>query len=115
MSVGRRVCRKEPERRCCCTPPMPIYMRRCPSRRGGLALIPLPVAQLPHQGRNRIAQVHTNRFRRLLADMLENTTVGKVKRIRYHTVEKHGSRGWASFLGKNGQALLPMVELIEQS
>lgn len=33
----------------------------------------------------------------------------------YHIVEKDDSRGWASFLAKNGQALLPMVELIEQS
>lgn len=33
----------------------------------------------------------------------------------YHIVEKDDSRGGASFLAKNGQALLPMVELIEES
>jgi len=33
----------------------------------------------------------------------------------YHIVEKDDTRGLASFLAKNGQALLPMVELIEQS
>jgi hypothetical protein len=33
----------------------------------------------------------------------------------YHIVEKDDIRGWASFLVKNGQAMLPMVELIEQS
>ena len=34
---------------------------------------------------------------------------------RYHVVEKNDSRGLAEFLVKNGQGLLPMVELIEQS
>ena len=33
----------------------------------------------------------------------------------YHIMEKDDTRGLASFLAKNGQALLPMVELIEQS
>ncbi len=33
----------------------------------------------------------------------------------YHIVEKDDTRGLASFLAHNGQALLPMVELIEQS
>ncbi len=33
----------------------------------------------------------------------------------YHIVEKDDTRGLASFLPRNGQALLPMVELIEQS
>lgn len=33
----------------------------------------------------------------------------------YHIVEKDDTGGLASFLAKNGQALLPMVELIEQS
>jgi putative transposase len=33
----------------------------------------------------------------------------------YHIVEKSDSRGLAEFLVKNGQGLLPMVELIEQS
>lgn len=31
------------------------------------------------------------------------------------TIDKHDTRGLARFLSKNGQALLPMVELIEQS
>ena len=34
---------------------------------------------------------------------------------RYHIMEKSDSRGLAKFLAKNGQSLLPMVELIEQS
>lgn len=34
---------------------------------------------------------------------------------RYHVVEKNDTQGWANFLMKNGQALLPMVEMIEQS
>jgi len=34
---------------------------------------------------------------------------------QYHVVEKNDSRGLAEFLVKNGQGLLPMVELIEQS
>ena len=33
----------------------------------------------------------------------------------YHIVDKNDSRGLAEFLVKNGQGLLPMVELIEQS
>jgi putative transposase len=33
----------------------------------------------------------------------------------YHIVEKGDSRGLTEFLAKNGQGLLPMVELIEQS
>jgi transposase-like protein len=33
----------------------------------------------------------------------------------YHIVEKESSEDWGKFLAKNGQALLPMVELIEQS
>lgn len=33
----------------------------------------------------------------------------------YHIVEKKDTQGWANFLAKNGQALLPMLELIEQS
>jgi hypothetical protein len=33
----------------------------------------------------------------------------------YHIVEKKDTEGLASFLAKNGQALLPMLELIEQS
>jgi len=34
---------------------------------------------------------------------------------RYHIVRKEESQELAKFLAKNGQALLPMVELIEQS
>ena len=33
----------------------------------------------------------------------------------YHIVGKDDTQGLASFLAKNGQALLPMMELIEQS
>ena len=33
----------------------------------------------------------------------------------YHIVESRDRQGWANFLAKNGQALLPMMELIEQS
>jgi len=33
----------------------------------------------------------------------------------YHIVEKKDTQGWANLLAKNGQALLPMLELIEQS
>jgi putative transposase len=33
----------------------------------------------------------------------------------YHIVESRDRQGWANFLVKNGQALLPMMELIEQS
>lgn len=33
----------------------------------------------------------------------------------YHTIDKKDTRAWAQFLTRNGQALLPMVELIEQS
>ena len=33
----------------------------------------------------------------------------------YHIVEKKDTQRWAEVLAKNGQALLPMVELIEQS
>ena len=33
----------------------------------------------------------------------------------YHIVEKKDTEGWANFLAKNGQALLPMLEFIEQS
>ena len=33
----------------------------------------------------------------------------------YHIVSKKGSQELADFLVKNGQALLPMVELIEQA
>jgi putative transposase len=33
----------------------------------------------------------------------------------YHTIQKNDTRALAHFLTKNGQALLPMVELIEQS
>lgn len=33
----------------------------------------------------------------------------------YHIVESRDTQGWANFLAKNGQALLPMMELIEQS
>jgi len=33
----------------------------------------------------------------------------------YHVVEKKDTQGWANFLAKNGQALLPMLEFIEQS
>jgi len=33
----------------------------------------------------------------------------------YHIVEKKDTQGWVKALVKNGQALLPMVELIEQS
>ena len=28
----------------------------------------------------------------------------------YHIVEKKDTQGWANFLAKNGQALLPMLE-----
>jgi hypothetical protein len=34
---------------------------------------------------------------------------------RYHVVEKKDTQRWAELVAKNGQALLPMVELIEQS
>ena len=34
---------------------------------------------------------------------------------RYHIVEKKDTQRWAELLVKNGQALLPMVELMEQS
>ncbi|MFQ5696472.1 MAG: IS256 family transposase [Terriglobia bacterium] len=34
---------------------------------------------------------------------------------RYHTIRKNDTRALAHFLTQNGQALLPMVELIEQS
>jgi putative transposase len=33
----------------------------------------------------------------------------------YHTIHKKDTQAWAHFLTQNGQALLPMVELIEQS
>ena len=33
----------------------------------------------------------------------------------YHIVEKKDTQRWAEVLAKNGQALVPMVELIEQS
>ena len=33
----------------------------------------------------------------------------------YHTIHKNDTQGLVQFLTKNGQALLPMVELIEQS
>jgi hypothetical protein len=33
----------------------------------------------------------------------------------YHTVYKNNTQNWARYLAKNWQALLPMVELIEQS
>ena len=33
----------------------------------------------------------------------------------YHTIHKNDTQAWAHFLTQNGQALLPMVELIEQS
>jgi len=33
----------------------------------------------------------------------------------YHVVEKKDTQGWANFLAKNGQTLLPMLEFIEQS
>ena len=33
----------------------------------------------------------------------------------YHIVERKDTQGWANLLAKNGQALLPMLELIEQS
>ena len=33
----------------------------------------------------------------------------------YHIVEPEDRQGWVNFLAKNGQALLPMMELIEQS
>jgi transposase-like protein len=33
----------------------------------------------------------------------------------YHTIDKNDTRALACFLSRNGQALLPMVELIEQS
>ena len=33
----------------------------------------------------------------------------------YHTIHKKDTQAWAHFLSKNGQVLLPMVELIEQS
>ena len=33
----------------------------------------------------------------------------------YHIVEKKDTQGWANFLAKNGQALLPMLEFVEQS
>jgi len=39
-------------------------------------------------------------------------------RRRYHTIDKQGKAGereLAAFLVRNGQTLLPMLELIEQS
>jgi len=33
----------------------------------------------------------------------------------YHIVERKDTQGLASFLAKNGQAVLPMLEWIEQS
>jgi len=33
----------------------------------------------------------------------------------YHTIRKNDTQAWAHFLSQNGQVLLPMVELIEQS
>lgn len=33
----------------------------------------------------------------------------------YHIIENDNTEGWANYLVKNGQALLPMVELIEES
>ena len=33
----------------------------------------------------------------------------------YHIVESRDRQGWVNFLAKNGQALLPMMELIEHS
>ena len=34
---------------------------------------------------------------------------------RYHTITKKDRRAFADFLAKNGQGLLPMVELVERS
>ena len=33
----------------------------------------------------------------------------------YHTIQKNGTQVLAGFLTRNGQGLVPMVELIEQS
>lgn len=33
----------------------------------------------------------------------------------YHTIHKNDTQAWAHFLSKNGQVVLSMVELIEQS
>ena len=33
----------------------------------------------------------------------------------YHIVPRNDTQNWARYLAKNGQALLPLVELIEQS